>query len=150
MSINYTGPSAKPHDSGVAVSVIVVKDGKILLMKRQGGSTGVGTWSIPGGGVEYMEDPLVAVSRELEEETNLICEDFELLGYSNDTHDAENLHYVTFTFYTDKFQGEPKIMEPHKCSEIGWFELDSLPTPLYEPTAKKLSLKEVQDRLKII
>ncbi len=138
--MNYTGPSAKPHNSGVAVSVIVVRDRKILLMKRQGGSTGVGTWSIPGGGVEYMEDPLDAVARELNEETGLLAKNFELLGYSNDTHKAESLHYVTFTFYTDKFQGEPKIMEPHKCSEIGWFDIDNLPSPLFMPTKEKLAI----------
>ena len=150
MGINYTGPSAKPHDSGVAVSVIVVRDRKILLMKRQGGSTGVGTWSIPGGGVDFMEDPVQAVARELQEETGLLANDFELLGYTNDTHAKEKLHYVTFTFYTDKFEGEPKIMEPHKCSEIGWFDIDNLPSPMFGPTAKKLSIKEVNDRLKLI
>ncbi|MDO8265708.1 MAG: NUDIX domain-containing protein [Candidatus Saccharibacteria bacterium] len=148
--MNYTGPSSKPHDSGVAVSVIVVNKGKILLLKRQGGSTGVGTWSIPGGAVEFMEDPLQAVARELEEETGLRAKEFELLGYTNDTHPKEKLHYVTFTFFTDKFKGEPKIAEPHKCSEIGWFDFDKLPSPLYTPTANKLMKLEVQERLKII
>ena len=138
--MNYTGPSSKPHDSGVAVSVIVVKNGKILLLKRQGGSTGVGTWSIPGGTVEFMEDPILAVARELQEETGLVCKEFELLGYTNDTHAEEKLHYVTFTFFTDNFEGEPKIAEPHKCSEIGWFDMDKLPAPLYKPTKEKLDI----------
>ena len=145
MGTNYSGPSAKPHDSGVAVSIIVIKNDKILLLKRQGGATGEGTWSMPGGGVEFMEDPLEAASRELFEETGLKTKKFKMLGYSNDTHEAEKLHYVTFTFYTDQFEGEPFIAEPHKCTEIGWFSPHKLPSPLYVPLKHQLRTKAVRD-----
>ena len=145
--IHYTGPSAKPHDSGVAISIIVMKDKKILLLKRQGGATGVGTWSMPGGGVEFMEDPLEAAKRELLEETGLRATNFQLLGYSNDTHPKEKLHYVTFTFFTDQFDGEPYIAEPHKCSELGWFSPHDLPSPLYEPFKNKLKTEAVKNIL---
>lgn len=135
----YSGPSAKPHDSGVAVAIIIAKAGKVLLMKREGGSTGQGTWAIPGGRVDFMEDPMDAASRELQEETGLVTSNFELIGYSNDKHTAELLHYVTFTLFATTFSGTPKIMEPHKCSEMDWFAIDKLPSPLFEPTAQKLT-----------
>lgn len=142
--MNYTGPSAKPHDSGVAIAIIVVDNGKVLLMKRKGGSTGVGEWSIPGGGVEYMEDPLDAARRELHEETGLLSNSFEMVGYSNDTHHKEKLHYVTFTFFARNVQGVARIAEPRKCSEIGWFSVDALPSPLFKPTAIKLSPSHIK------
>jgi len=38
----------------------------------------------------------------------------------------------------------PKIMEPNKCDEIGWFKLDKLPEPL--STITKLDLKRYLER----
>ena len=116
--MRYTGPSSRPHDSGVAVGILVVRDTSVLLMKRAGGSTGRGEWAIPGGGVEFMESPEEAASRELLEETGLEATDFEILGYTNDKHAKEKLHYITFTMLARNIQGNPKIMEPHKCTEI--------------------------------
>ena len=136
---NYSGPSVKPHDSGVAVAIIVARAGKVLLLKRAGGTTGIGEWAIPGGGVEYMEDPVDAAKRELREETGLTANLLEMAGYSNDTHHREKLHYVTLTFIAQQIKGVAHIAEPHKCSEIGWFSIDSLPSPLFKPTADKLN-----------
>lgn len=137
--MKYTGPSAKPHDSGVAVGIVVIQHGKLLLMKRTGGSTGEGTWAIPGGAVDFMEDPEDAAARELAEETGLKAQSFQMLGYTNDQHIKEKLHYIGFTMATDSFTGEPKIMEPHKATEIGWFDISELPSPLYRPTEIKLA-----------
>lgn len=143
----YDGPSSKPHDSGVAVAIIIAKNGKVLLMKRAG-SIGTGTWAIPGGRVEFMEDPADSAIRELKEETNLNANLFDLVGYSNDTHRSENLHYVTFTLLATKWTGKPKIMEPDKCSEIGWFSIDNLPSPIFKPTEDKLAPKEIRMRIR--
>lgn len=135
--MRYDGPSAKPHDSGVAVAIFVEWDGKYLMMKREG-SVGAGSWAIPGGGVDFMEDPIDAATRELEEETGLKNPVLKFIGYSNDTHHDDKLHYVTFLYKTTEFDGEPKIMEPHKCSELGWYELEELPTPLFSALQRKL------------
>jgi 8-oxo-dGTP diphosphatase len=135
--MNYTGPSSKPHDSGVAVAIFVERDGKYLLMKREG-SVGAGTWAVPGGGVNFMEDPIEAAARELEEETGIKNPELHFIGYSNDTHYDNNLHYVTFLYKVTRFEGEPNIKEPHKCSEIGWYPLEKLPTPLFSALQRKL------------
>jgi hypothetical protein len=37
-----------------------------------------------------------------------------------------------------RFEGEPNIKEPHKCSEIGWYPLEKLPTPLFSALQRKL------------
>ena len=31
---------------------------------------------------------------------------------------------------TEEFTGEPRVMEPDKLPEFGWFDLDALPQPL--------------------
>lgn len=143
----YSGPSAKPHDSGVAVAVVVANNGQVLLLKRKG-STGEGTWAIPGGGVEFAEDPIDAAKRELKEETGLTTETLEFIGYTNDVHDETPLHYVTLRFMTAEFQGEPVVAEPHKASEIGWFPVDELPEPMFPFTQQILERANVINKIK--
>lgn len=33
---------------------------------------------------------------------------------------------INFFFTTEKYEGKPKIMEPNKCDDLNWFELDNL------------------------
>jgi ADP-ribose pyrophosphatase YjhB (NUDIX family) len=44
-------------------------------------------------------------------------------------------HYVNLDFLATKWQGEPKNMETEKCEKIGWFDLNNLPEPFFEPAA---------------
>ena len=51
----------------------VCRDGDRLLCCRLApGEPSPGSWTLPGGGIEFGEDPQAAVLRELEEETGLI------------------------------------------------------------------------------
>ncbi|NOZ30825.1 MAG: NUDIX domain-containing protein, partial [Crenarchaeota archaeon] len=54
----------------VGVGALVIRDGKILLVKRKY-PPGKGRWSIPGGHVEVNESILEAARRELLEETGI-------------------------------------------------------------------------------
>ncbi len=58
--------------------------------------------------------------------------------YKKDIHEKEKLHYVTFTLLAKSFSGTSKIMEPDKCTDMDWFEIDKLPSPMFKPTADKL------------
>jgi 8-oxo-dGTP diphosphatase len=141
-SITYSGSSSKPHDTGVAVAVIITKKGKILLMKRKG-STGEGTWPIPGGAIEFNEDTEDAAKRETLEETGLIINNLKFLGYTNDIHHEASLHYVTLRFFITEFQGKESILEPDKCSAIKWFDINSLPKPMFKPTLDIINKSDV-------
>lgn len=54
----------------VGVGVVIVRDGKILLIKRRN-EPGKGLWAVPGGKVEYGETLRDAAVREVKEETGL-------------------------------------------------------------------------------
>ena len=45
--------------------------GRMLLARVAPGYMGAGTWTLPGGGLDFGEDPMDAVIRELAEETGL-------------------------------------------------------------------------------
>jgi 8-oxo-dGTP diphosphatase len=49
-------------------------DGAVLLVRMAPDSPDAGSWTLPGGGVQFGEHPDDAVLRELREETGLIGE----------------------------------------------------------------------------
>ena len=130
----------------VAAAVVVIKDKKILLMQRRG-SEGSGTWAIPGGKVDFMEDPKDACARELLEETGLIANNLKLITYTNDVHEESSKHFVTLRFVCKDFSGEPKAMEPEKSTALDWFSLDQLPTPMFKPTQDLLNTINMEQYL---
>jgi len=117
---------------GVGIGVFVRKDDKILLQKRIG-AHGTGTWSLPGGHMEYGETPEQTAARETKEEVNVDIVNPRIIGITNDVHEVEEKHYVTIFLESEYAGGELRINEPKKTAEIGWFSADSLPTPLFLP-----------------
>lgn len=126
---------------GVGVGVMVLKDNKILLglrnpdkVKASSELQGQGTWTMPGGKVDFMEKLIDAAKRELEEETSLVATELEVLCISDDMTDTA--HYVTVGFIVKDYTGEVKTMEPETIIEWKWFDLNDLPSNLYKPTLK--------------
>ena len=66
-------------DPKVGVGVLVVKDGRVLLVRRTM-TPGRGKWSIPAGFLDQGEDPEAVAVRETWEETGLHVEIEELLN----------------------------------------------------------------------
>jgi 8-oxo-dGTP diphosphatase len=59
----------------VAAYALCVRDQRILLCRIADGSwSGVGQWTLPGGGLEFGEAPRDGALRELAEETGLLGE----------------------------------------------------------------------------
>ncbi len=72
-----------------------------------------------------MED---GARRELEEETGLRA-DLEFVNLANGWN--REPHYIHASFLARNIQGEPRLMEPEKCSEWKWFSLDNLPKNIF-------------------
>lgn len=60
-------------DPKVGVGVLIMKEGKLLLVQRVMAPE-IGKWSIPAGYLDYGEDPQETAVREVLEETNLTVE----------------------------------------------------------------------------
>ena len=117
---------------GVAVGAIVFNAmGEVFLSQRGPNATNErGTWEFPGGKVDFGERLKDAVKREFMEEYGFVIEVGELLDVDDHILEDEGQHWVSTTYLAQHVDGEPRILEPDKCSAIGWFAIDDLPSPL--------------------
>jgi len=125
---------------GVAV-VIRNEDGDILFGLRKG-AHGPGTWSLPGGHLEFGEEVEDCARREVLEETGLKVGKVEMYTwypYANTHFRETGKQYITLYMEAEYLDGVPVVMEPEKCARWDWFSPFGLPSPLFEPIeAEKL------------
>ena len=117
----------------VGVGVLILRkkqDGntQLLMMKRKS-KLGSSTWGKRGGHLEFGESPEQCIKREIKEEYGIEIKNIKFLCVCNIVKYEKHYVDIGFTAETDE---EPKIMEPEKFEEIGWFFLDALPEPLFE------------------
>jgi 8-oxo-dGTP diphosphatase len=129
----------------VGVGVMLLKNGKVLLGKRHSDPEkadselhGEGTWTMPGGKLEFGEKLVDAAYRETLEETGIKIdkETLKLISVTDDI--VPDAHFVTIGFLCRDFSGEAQVLEPDEIVEWKWFELDKLPSPLFGPSRKIL------------
>lgn len=128
----------------VGIGVFVLKGGKFLMQKRQG-SHGEGTWSLPGGHLEFGESFEDTARREVKEESDLEIKNVRFAAVTNDIFAKESKHYVTVWMLSDWASGEVRNMEPEKCTMQSWHTLDNLPKPLFLTWQQLLSSQFMND-----
>lgn len=110
---------------GVSVDAIIIRDGKILLIRR-GGEPFKGYWATPGGFVDWDETVEDAVAREVMEEVGLRVTGLRFVGlYSQPSRHPNQVINAVFVVTAD---GDPVAGDD--AAEFAWYPLDSLPSPL--------------------
>lgn len=111
---------------GVGVGALIFNgEGQLLLTLRgKKAKNERGKWEIPGGAVEFGETIEESLKREIKEELAIEIEVIEMLQLCNHIIPDEKQHWVSPTYICKIIRGEPKILEPEKCDEIGWFSLE--------------------------
>ena len=130
---------------GIGVGIMMLRDGKVLLGKRSDDPEkadsdlhGEGTWTMPGGKLEFGESLEEAAIREVLEETGIRISEqsLEFISVANDV--GKDAHFITIGFLCRQFNGEPVVKEPEEITEWKWFEFDSLPGRLFVPSSEVL------------
>lgn len=111
----------------VGLSVMIFKDGKVLMNKRKG-SHGAGEYAWPGGHFEYMESFEDSIRREVREEAGIEISNIKFLRVLNLKTYAPK-HYVDLAFTAEWAGGEPHVLEPEKNDGWDWYDVDHIPTP---------------------
>jgi ADP-ribose pyrophosphatase YjhB (NUDIX family) len=132
-----------------SVFVAVIKDGKVLLLRRYNTGWIDGSFDLPAGHLENQEKLRAGAIRELKEETGLEADpkDLFLIHVYQNHHNPEAPHYG-YIFATKKWSGTPKITEPNKCNEMDFFPLNNLPketAPYIKKALENLSSGQVSD-----
>jgi 8-oxo-dGTP diphosphatase len=116
----------------VGVGIIITKGDRVLLLRRRN-VHGAGTWSTPGGHLDFGESPEDCAIREAREETNVDVAGVRFRAITNDIFEAEGKHYITLWMEASYVAGEPVVNAPDEMSQVGWFAWDALPQPLFLP-----------------
>ena len=107
----------------LAVSAAIIRDGKVLIVRRARPPAG-GVYTLQGGGVEVGETLVEAVAREVLEETALVIEPVALAGYreaiARDGDGRIERHFVILPFAARWIAGEPKLND--ELSEAMWLD----------------------------
>lgn len=114
---------------------------EILCQRRQNTGFADGLWDFScAGKVERGESMTAAAVREAKEELGInIAEDslqFAVLVHKRDKECG--VVYINPYFICSEFDGEPKIGETEKCSEIRWFDINNLPEDLPDDRRRAL------------
>ena len=119
----------------VGIGVYIVNPQNQLLLMLRKNNVGAGTWCPPGGHLEYGEEFIDCVKRETKEEASIDVESADLWAVNNNVMHNPDRHYINIDFLVSSYSGKEQNMEPEKCEKIEWFNLNSLPSPIFEASA---------------
>ncbi len=129
----------KEKKPGAGFGVMILKDRKILLGKRHDDLvkasselSGEGTWTMPGGKLDFLESFEDGARREVMEETGMRLNNLKVICVNNNMTDKA--HFVTIGLLSTNFEGEAKVLEPDEITEWKWFKSEELPENLYPPS----------------
>ncbi len=110
----------------VVVDAMVVKDNKILLVKRAPNLLNGNKYGLIGGFMDRDETLKEAVIREALEETGYRVKVKKLLGIvDNPNRKGEDRQNVAFIFLAEA--GEKVGSKDRESTQVTWFDLDTLP-----------------------
>ena len=108
------------------VHLFLIKEGKVLLLRRFNTGYEDGNYHIIAGHKEADEEVKRAMIREAQEEAGINIQ-------LNDLRVVHVMHRrvlderVSFFLTTKKWSGEIINKEPRKCDNLSWFDLNNLP-----------------------
>jgi 8-oxo-dGTP diphosphatase len=114
----------------VGVACIVTSAGRVLLIRRQR-SHGAGSWSTPGGHLDFGETIAECAIRETAEETGVRLPDVEFVAITNDVFAEDGKHYITVWMRGEAEFDAAGVRDAAEVAEVGWFSPDALPAPLF-------------------
>lgn len=126
------------RDPKVGVGVVVVQDGRLLLVRR-GVEPGKGLWALPAGYVDAGEDPRVAAAREAQEETGLEVAVGRVLDVYPSTVTGGHRGASFFLAFEAEVVGGA-LAAADDALDAGFFGPDELPELAFESTRDAVRL----------
>jgi ADP-ribose pyrophosphatase YjhB (NUDIX family) len=122
-----TDPRTYPNRPYLAVSAAIIRDGKVLVVRRAR-KPALDLYTLPGGVVEAGEPLSEAVVREVREETALEIDVGTLAGHREvivrDSEGRAERHFVILCFAARWIAGEPVLNE--ELDDARWIDPSEL------------------------
>ena len=111
-----------------ACYLILIREGKILLLRRFNTGWKDGKYTLISGHLEGDETVKQAMVREAKEEAGIIIKSEDLrVVHTMHRKSNDDLEYIDFFLVADRWEGELRITEPEKCDDMRCFSLKTLP-----------------------
>lgn len=120
----------------VAVHLILIENGKILLLRRYNTGYEDGNYSVVAGHIDGNESVIKAMQREALEEAGISINEEDLKIVYAMHRKAKDRESIDYFLLCEKYTGEIRIMEKDKCDELEFYDLDKMPINLI-PYVKK-------------
>jgi len=110
----------------VAVHLLFFRDDCVLLLRRFNTGWEDGKYNVPAGHVEAGESVTEATVREAHEEIGIRLKS-EVVEVVHVMHRKAEEERIDF-FLVKEWTGNIANQEPHKCDDLTWYSLASLPS----------------------
>jgi len=109
-----------------AVHIFLIRDGKVLLLRRFNTGYEDGNYSVVAGHLNGDEEVKAAAIREAREEVGIQIapQDLQVVGVM---HRKSNDERVDFFLTATAWLGEVTNVEPDKCDRLAWVDVQDLP-----------------------
>ena len=129
-SLNYAEERNKVHEQGLwhrHVSAWIMNyNGDILLQRRSlTKKKNPGLWSKTGGHVEYKEEPLQAIKREIFEEIGLEVNNYECIDLFQNDKEKEKYFSYGYIVYTNLKEHE-FVLQQEEVDSVKYFTIEEL------------------------
>ena len=140
------------HKIICAAYLFLIKNKKILLLRRFNTGYEDGNYSVPAGHVDKGESVATCLIREAKEEIGIEVKkrDINLVHVMHRNSTDDNDERLDFFFACNGWSGDVANIEPEKCDELKWFALNALPPNVIpyikqaiESTQKKITYSEL-------
>lgn len=111
----------------VAAYLFLIQDGNILLLRRYNTGYEDGNYSVIAGHLDGGETVQQAICREAQEEggLRLDAQNIEIVHVMH--RQGVGGERIDYFCIAKRWESEPMNYEPHKCDDLSWFPLTSLP-----------------------
>ena len=116
------------HKLVPASYLVLIKDNKILLIRRFNTGYEDGNYSMVAGHLDGKESFADCMIREAKEEAGIIVKPYDLeVVHTMNRYQGPGNERIDVFLRAKKWDGELKNLEPHKCDDMKWFDIENIP-----------------------